>query len=62
MNITSTESSIFVDQDMWSVKSDCPPGTGDDPTKVVKCFECSARTSCADMERGICYGECQDCA
>ena len=61
MNITSTEPSTFVDEDTWSVESDCPSGTEDDPTEVVRCFECKAKTSRADMKRGICHGKCQDC-
>ena len=61
MNITSTEPSTFVDEDTWSVESNCPSGTGDDPTKEARCLECRARTSRADMERGICHGKCLDC-
>ena len=61
MNLTSTEPSTFVNEDTWSVESECPSGTGEDPTEEVRFLECRARTSLADMERGICHGKCQDC-
>ena len=35
MNLTSTEPSTFVNEDTWSVESECPSGTGEDPTEEV---------------------------
>jgi hypothetical protein len=61
MNLESNEPSTFVDADSWSVESECPSGTGEDPTEEVRCLECIARTSLADMERVICHGKCQNC-
>ena len=51
MNLTSTEPLTFVNEDTWSVESECPSRTGKDPTEEVRCLECRARTSLADMER-----------
>jgi hypothetical protein len=60
MSLGSTEPSSFVDENTWSVESECPSRTGEDPTEEVRCLECRARTSRADMERGICHRKRQD--
>jgi hypothetical protein len=51
----------FVDENTWTVESECPLGTGEDPTEEVRCLDYRERTSLADMEKGICHGKCEDC-
>ena len=40
MNLKSTEPTTFVNEDAWSIESECPSGMGEDPTEEVRCLEC----------------------
>jgi hypothetical protein len=61
VNMTSTATSTYVDQDTWSVLSEIESIGGDEPTQIVTCQECKERVPYADMIRKICHNKCMDC-